>query len=54
MIHARLGDRGRAQRYLYQALSLNPNFSPIDAPVAAETLRQLGSTRPSNERAAVK
>lgn len=41
MIYAKLGERGTAQRYLNQALSLNPNFSPLDSPVAARTLRSL-------------
>src|SRR5262245_37646609 len=43
MIHARLGDRVSAQRYLAQALSLNPSFSPVDAPLAAATLADLGA-----------
>jgi tetratricopeptide (TPR) repeat protein len=43
MIHAKLGNRGEAQRYLYQALSLNPHFSPVDAPVAAQVHEELGS-----------
>jgi tetratricopeptide (TPR) repeat protein len=43
MIEAKLGDRVTAQNRLYQALSTNPNFSPVYAPVAVETLRQLGS-----------
>lgn len=47
MIHAKLGARPDAQKYLYQALSLNPNFHPVDAVVAADTLKQLGST-PAN------
>ena len=42
MIHAKLGERPAARDYLHRALSLNPNFSPLDAPVAAETLKQLG------------
>lgn len=43
MIHARLGDRVSAQRYLAQALSLNPSFSPVDAPVAEAALVDLGA-----------
>jgi hypothetical protein len=43
MIHARLGDRVSAQRYLAQALSLNPSFNPVDAPLAAATLADLGA-----------
>lgn len=46
MIAARRGDRGTAQNRLYQAVSLNPNFSPISAPVAYATLKQLGSLPP--------
>lgn len=44
MIAAALHDRVSAQKYLYQALSLNPNFSPIYAQVASDTLQKLGST----------
>src|SRR5262249_45094377 len=47
MIHAGLRDRPAAQRYLYQALSLNPNFCPVHAPVAARTLEELGA-RPAD------
>ena len=43
MIHARLGDRHHAQRYLYQALSLNPRFHPRDAGRAVAALRELGA-----------
>jgi tetratricopeptide (TPR) repeat protein len=42
MIHAKLGDRAAAQRYLYQALSLNPHFHPAHAATASATLAQLG------------
>ena len=48
MIDAKLGNRISAGNELYQALNLNPNFSPLDAPVAAATLKQLGS-RPREE-----
>jgi len=48
MIDVKLGDRLRAGRELYQALNLNPNFSPPDAPVAVATLRQIGSHPPSH------
>jgi len=44
MIHARLGVRSEAQRYLYQALSLNPHFHPVDAVTASDVLKQLGSS----------
>lgn len=46
MIHAKLGDRAAAQRQLAQALSLNPAFDPIDAPIAAATLAELGAHAP--------
>lgn len=41
MISEKLGDRPSAQRFLYQALSLNPGFHPTHARVAAETLARL-------------
>jgi tetratricopeptide (TPR) repeat protein len=41
MIYAAAGDPTAAQRYLYQALSLNPNFSPVFAPSATDTLKML-------------
>ena len=44
MIHAAAGDKPAAQKYLYQALSLNPNFHPVQAGVAAESLRGLRAT----------
>jgi tetratricopeptide (TPR) repeat protein len=47
MIYAKLGDRVTAQNRLYQALSLNPAFSPVDAPMAAAALAQLGSRAPT-------
>ena len=42
MIHARLGDRVAAQKFLYEALSLNPHFHPAHPATAAATLAQLG------------
>jgi len=45
-IYAATGDRVPAQRFLAQALSLNPNFSPVGAPAAAAMLAQLGSQPP--------
>ncbi len=42
MIQARLGDRVRARKHLYQALSLNPHFHPRHAQTAADTLTSLG------------
>jgi tetratricopeptide (TPR) repeat protein len=44
MIRYKLGETSAAQRYLYRALSLNPAFSPKDAPTAAALLQQLGKT----------
>lgn len=41
MIHAASGDRLAAQRYLYQALNLNPHFHPVHAQTAADTLTEL-------------
>jgi len=38
-----LGDRVAARRDLAQALSINPYFSPLDAPIAARTLAGLES-----------
>jgi tetratricopeptide (TPR) repeat protein len=52
MIDARLSDRGNAQRHLYEALSLNPNFSPIHAGEAAAMLQELGSRPPDASPAA--
>src|SRR5215470_18276307 len=50
MIHAKLGDRATAQRHLAEALSLNPAFDPIDAPIAAATLAELGAQAPDEPR----
>jgi len=41
MIAVKQNDRPAARLYLRRAIALNPNFSPIDAPVAVATLRQL-------------
>jgi len=46
MIYAKLGDRATAQRHLAHALNLNPAFSPVDAPIAAATLAELGAEAP--------
>ena len=43
MIYAKLGERQAAKRYLYEALSLNPGFHPLDATVAANTLKELAA-----------
>jgi tetratricopeptide (TPR) repeat protein len=42
LIHAALGEPEQAKQYLYQALNLNPHFDPVQAKVAAETLKTLG------------
>ena len=44
MIAAKFGDRASAQKHLQTALSLNPRFSVLHAPIAVATLEQLGST----------
>lgn len=50
MIYAKVGDRPKAQQYLYQALSLNPNFHPVQAQVAVQTLAEVASSiRPNVE-----
>lgn len=43
LIHDALGDRAAARRYLHQAISLNPHFHPVQAGIAFEKLRELGS-----------
>ena len=45
MIAAAAGDRVSAQQHLQQALSYNPQFSVLLAPVALKTLDQLGSAK---------
>ena len=45
MIYAKLSKHTVAQKYLYQALSLNPNFHPVYSSVAVETLKQLRKER---------
>ena len=47
MIYAKLGAHPTAQKYLYQALSLQANFHPVYASVAADTLTQLGMRQPA-------
>lgn len=46
MIYAKEGNRISAGNYLSQALSLNPNFNPIFAKTAVDTLKELGSRPP--------
>ncbi len=43
MIAMKRKDISAARLCLHRAIQLNPNFSPIDAPLAAATLRQMGS-----------
>lgn len=43
MIYAAAGDRGTAQRELYTAMSISPNFDPLLAPVAMKKTEELGS-----------
>jgi len=43
MIALKLGDRSNAQKWLAQALSLNPNFSITEGNIAAQELTKLGN-----------
>ncbi len=43
MIAVKLNRQAQARKLLYEALNDNPNFSLIYAPLAADTLRELGS-----------
>ncbi len=43
MILAAAGDRPAAQKFLYQALSLNPNFDPVQAKQASARLKELAA-----------
>ena len=43
MIEAKLNQIVSAKKHLYEAFSQNPNFSLLYAPVASDTLKQLGS-----------
>ncbi|HVQ91962.1 MAG TPA: tetratricopeptide repeat protein [Mycobacteriales bacterium] len=45
MIEAAVGDKAGARRDLAEALKLNPHFSPVQAPIARDTLRMLGGVR---------
>ena len=42
MISSALGEKDRARAELSRALALHPEFDPLLAPVAAETLEDLG------------
>src|SRR5262249_48628268 len=44
MIELALGSRSAARTDLAEALSLNPYFSPVDAPVARRALADLGTS----------
>jgi tetratricopeptide (TPR) repeat protein len=43
MIYTAAGDRTTAQLELYTALSINPNFDPMQVPIAIKTNEELGS-----------
>jgi tetratricopeptide (TPR) repeat protein len=43
MIYAKLGERTAAQKHLYQAVNLNPNFHPVYGREAVETMQQLAA-----------
>lgn len=54
MIYAQAGDRFKAQTALYQAMSINANFDPIQAPIAERTMADLGSKPPAATAVAAK
>ncbi len=54
MIYAKAGDRVVAQQALYEAMSINPQFDPMFAPVAMKTMEQLGSAAPGDVAMAAK
>ena len=43
MIYEALGDRGVAKREFYSAASINPNFDPLQAPLAVKKIEELGA-----------
>ena len=45
MIAAATGDRVAAKKYLWEAISFNPQFSVLQAPIAFKTLDQLASAK---------
>lgn len=47
MIYAQAGDRRKAQQALYEAMSLNPAFDPLQTAIAEKTMAELGTTRPA-------
>jgi tetratricopeptide (TPR) repeat protein len=54
MIYAQAGDRAKAQIALYQAMSLNANFDPMQTPIAERTMADLGSKPPEATAVAAK
>lgn len=52
MIAAAMGDRASAQKHLQHALNYNPQFSPLQAPIAAATLEKLINERSATSVAA--
>ena len=48
MIYLKAGDRANAQKWLAQALSLNPNFSMTEGSIAAQELNKLGNLIQAN------
>ena len=47
MIYAQAGDRRKAQIALYQAMSLNAAFDPLQMPIAERAMAELGSKAPA-------
>ncbi|HEU4422981.1 MAG TPA: hypothetical protein VFR67_10665 [Pilimelia sp.] len=44
LIERALGNRDAARRHLARAMAINPHFSPVDAPLAAKALAELGES----------
>ncbi|HUF54127.1 MAG TPA: tetratricopeptide repeat protein [Dehalococcoidia bacterium] len=42
LIHAATGDEASARAHLQTAIDINPHFSPLQAPIAEQTLAELG------------
>jgi tetratricopeptide (TPR) repeat protein len=53
MIYAQAGDRRIAQQALYEALSINSNFDPLGAQLAAAKISELGSIQVAASPASV-
>ena len=49
IIEDALGNSTDARRHLYAAISREPRFNPVHAPLAIATLTRLGSTRDPRE-----